>query len=403
MGSFVLGDQRKAVALSQALSSGSNFLISLIAVRVLHLGDFGAFSASLALVYLGLALTRSLVCEPLMALSSRPGVTAGNAVRATLCVSVATAVVLAAIGWSFPTHLGPLRILGLGYPLVALQDVLRHAAFADLRGDLAVLSDTVWAGAQSTAMIALAAAGRLDSVGSVVGCWLLGAAAGAVVGRRVCGVHFSAGSARQFFGCTRELSAWSLPQFAVGTAVSQSLPGLLTAVVGPAGVGLLRAAQLVTMPVGSALSALNAYLVPRFATEEHLLARASNAGLRAFAVSGAFAATLLVGGETLMSAVLDLHDVPLPILAAVAATLVVQATALPFGAAMRARGRGRDIFLGQLASTVIGLPLTLYLSRTYGATGAAGGILAQTILLAVVSSSLLWRSELRREASMITC
>ena len=135
----------------QAMSSLTNFLLSIFVARTLGAAQFGAFS--LAYVTYGLAInaSRGLSIEPLLIrfsgtapadLAARHRARTGTALLVGLvlgaCALGAGRIVGGTTGLAFVA-------LGLTLPGLMLQDSWRYAFFARGRGHHAFINDTVWA------------------------------------------------------------------------------------------------------------------------------------------------------------------------------------------------------------------------------------------------------------------
>jgi O-antigen/teichoic acid export membrane protein len=171
----------------QAVSSLTNFAVSIYVARTLGAAQFGAFS--LAYVTYGFALnaSRGLATDPLMVRFSGVGLWAwrravadctGTAAMVGLavgsCVLAAAALIGGTAGAAF-------LALGLTLPGLMLQDSWRYSFFALGRGGQAFLNDTVWAVTLLPALVLLRVTGHV-SVFWFVLAWGATAGAAAAVG-----------------------------------------------------------------------------------------------------------------------------------------------------------------------------------------------------------------------------
>jgi O-antigen/teichoic acid export membrane protein len=171
----------------QAVSSLTNFAVSIYVVRTLGATQFGAFS--LAYVTYGFALnaSRGLSTDPLMVRFSGTDVAAwrravaGCTGTAALVGLASGAVVLAAAALLSGTVGAAFLALGLTLPGLMLQDSWRYSFFALGRGGHAFLNDTIWALTLLPALVVLRVAGHA-SVFWFVLAWGAAAAVAAAVG-----------------------------------------------------------------------------------------------------------------------------------------------------------------------------------------------------------------------------
>jgi O-antigen/teichoic acid export membrane protein len=134
----------------QAVSSLSNVLVSLVVAHALSPASFGAFSLAFVTYALVLNASRGLSTDPLLVRFSgaadarwRQAVAAATA-TATL-VGTGCGVLGVAVGLLLPGQLGQAFLaLGVGLPLLMLEDSWRFAFFAVGRGLQALVLDLVW-------------------------------------------------------------------------------------------------------------------------------------------------------------------------------------------------------------------------------------------------------------------
>jgi O-antigen/teichoic acid export membrane protein len=171
----------------QAVSTLTNFSVSVYIARSLGAVEFGAFSVAYVTYAFALNASRGLATSPLVIRFSgtdhktwRPA--------ASSCVSTATIVGLVAgicaLGVT-PFLSGPIRpaifALGVTLPGLLLQDSWRFAFFALGRGDQAFLNDLVWGITLLPALVALGKTGHA-SVFWFVLAWGATGSVGAAIG-----------------------------------------------------------------------------------------------------------------------------------------------------------------------------------------------------------------------------
>jgi O-antigen/teichoic acid export membrane protein len=145
----------------QAVSSLTNFAISLYVARELGAVQYGAFSLAYVTYSFAINASRGLATDPFMVRFSGAELSVWRrAVRS--CTGTATSVGLVTGAGVLVTALllaGTARsaflALGLTLPGLMLQDSWRYAFFALGRGSQAFLNDCVWALAMAPALIAL--------------------------------------------------------------------------------------------------------------------------------------------------------------------------------------------------------------------------------------------------------
>lgn len=393
----------------QALSSGTNFLTSFVAARLLTKAEFGTVVVVLGVAVVGLTLQRALVGDTLLAYASgqpaderrrmeRDGLTAA------LGLGVVAGVVAIAAGLLPFALTDGMGWMGIWLPAVLVQDAYRYIFYCDRQPERALFADLAWLVVQVAALVAIALLG-LRTIPYVLGAWGLGAAAGAVVGMLVFRAHPLGGRPLRWLAETRHLSGWFGGQTILAQAHSQVIVFFVAGVLGKAAIGGLRAIQLLlVMPVQSLLLAAQSLIVPG-------LARLAAAGDRArveaqtrrlvalFAGAAFVVAALVVAFRRPFIALvfgrefLEFADLMLP----VAVATVFYAARAPFTAACRALQNARGTFVIQLLYTGITVPAACLGAVRFGVLGAAWGI---TLGSAVLLCSALWvyRSTISRMA-----
>ncbi|HXV94155.1 MAG TPA: hypothetical protein VD813_12705, partial [Pseudonocardia sp.] len=139
--------------ISQGLNTGTNFVLSLLVVRSSTAAEFGGFALALVVYVLAVGLVRSTGSHVLtIDLANDPerlahGAHDGCGYAAGIGAALGTAGILAATFVS-----GPLRpvllILGVAFPLLLVQEVVRGYFFAQARPAAAAADDAIWASVQ---------------------------------------------------------------------------------------------------------------------------------------------------------------------------------------------------------------------------------------------------------------
>jgi O-antigen/teichoic acid export membrane protein len=237
----------------QAVSSLTNFAVSLYVARELGAVQYGAFS--LAYVTYGFALnaSRGLATDPFMVRFSGAELPAWRrAVRS--CTGTAASVgVVAGIGVLITSLLltGTARLaflaLGLTLPGLMLQDSWRYAFFALGRGSQAFLNDCVWALVMAPALIGL----KLTHHGNVfwfVFAWGAAAWVAAAVGPLQAKVIPRLSDTWEWVSSHRDLGPRYLLENTSNSGAAQLRLYAVGGIVGLAAVGYVQAASTMMGP-----------------------------------------------------------------------------------------------------------------------------------------------------------
>lgn len=386
----------------QALSSSSNFLVTLWALATVPPRQFAAFSLCITTFLLITQLSRALVSVPVLVLySEQPGRKVPAASRAALGASVGfglAAAVAMAIGVTVSTALtgsigGTSAVLFLllaaALPVLQYQDTLRHVCIARHRPGAAAASDAAWVGLQVAAFLALAASDRLTAT-TLLAAW---AGAGAVAG-------LGAGAALDLAPRVWDAVGWlranavlcrrMVGEFVTNAGSYYIVCYGLAALAGAAQFGNLRAAQALFGPISVLLLGGAVLGVP-----ESVRARRNPSALRRFTVglSVALAAVALVSGSALYALLPVLGPRvfagaweaarPLvPLLTVFGAGIGASAGAL---AGLRAVGAGRWIFAAQGGRGALAVVSGLPAAAVFGGRGALGALAGAEWLFAATA------------------
>jgi O-antigen/teichoic acid export membrane protein len=393
-------------AFDQALSSGTNFITAFVAARILGPTQFGLVAIAMSAAFLSITVHRALVGEPaLVYLSTLPRLTGRRAERDALAAAVGIGILAGAlcmiIGATRVGLVGDLLRIGPWLPFVILQDGVRYVAFARRRPDLAVVSDGTWAISQTVTLLALIMFDLQRSAGFLIATWGLGGAIGAGVGLWLLGLTPRFGRAPRWLRTSWGLARWLLPQTALSQGIAQLSTMIIGALLGSHAVGGFRAVQTLVMPIGAAITAAIALLVPKMTIvldsrgprAQYRLARmlaieASILAVLPAAIMIAFSAaiTRVVYGDDYVK----FHSLLLPFVL----SSLLQIAGVPAGAGQRSLRDGRRIFLSQVMMSGVGLPAMLLLTSTIGLPGAAWSVFLQTAVMSTVAW-VLYRSRIK--------
>ena len=226
----------------QAVSSISNFVAVAITANVATPGQFGQFSLGYAGLLLFLGAQRALIGETMLVKYSAAGSLKAPVRRGVLGASVLVAAATV-----------PLLLAGA---VVAAQSA--RLIWFVIAASLPF--DAVWAVLSITSMVAVAA--TTGAVWAVVLCWGGGAAAALVLGLLLGRVLPSLRDGRRWLGVNRNPGLRYLGEFSALNASNFVVLYLLALPLGAAGVGALRAAQLLFSPLNTAFSAIKMAVIP---------------------------------------------------------------------------------------------------------------------------------------------
>ncbi len=171
----------------QAVSSLTNFAVSIYVVRTLGAVQFGAFSLAYVTYVFALTASRGLATDPLLVRFSATDLATWRRAVAN-CTGTATAVglatgacVLVAAAVLHGAARGAFLALGLTLPGLLLQDSWRYSFFALGRGVRAFLNDMVWVLTLLPALVLVRVTGH-DNVFWFILAWGVTAAVAAAVG-----------------------------------------------------------------------------------------------------------------------------------------------------------------------------------------------------------------------------
>lgn len=238
----------------QALSSLTNFALSILVARDFSTADLGLFGLVFTSYLVALNVARPSSIEPLLIRFSRVDHDAWAAATAattglslligllggTICLAV-WAIAGGTLGASF-------LALGVMMPGLLVQDAWRFAFFAAGKGRSAALNDCAWA-VVLLPMLAIVLWVSAPTIPLLVGAWGLAATAAAVLGVKQSGVWPDPRLARAWLHEHRDLNRPLTVDMMVSLTGSQLTTFSIAALGGLAVAGTLRAAQLLLGPL----------------------------------------------------------------------------------------------------------------------------------------------------------
>jgi O-antigen/teichoic acid export membrane protein len=289
----------------QAVSSLTNFAVSLYVARELGAVQYGAFSLAYVTYSFALNASRGLATDPFMVRFSAAELSVWRrAVRS--CTGTATSVGLVTGAGVLVTAMllaGTARsaflALGLTLPGLLLQDSWRYAFFAAGRGSQAFLNDCVWALAMAPALIGL----KLTHHGNVfwfVFAWGAAAWVAAAVGPLQARVMPRLSDSWEWVSRHRDLGPRYLAENTSNSGAAQLRIYAVGGIVGLAAVGYVQAASTLMGPFLVIFMGISLVTVPEAAR----VLRRSPRHLRLYclAVSAGLSLAGLVWGIVLLVA-----------------------------------------------------------------------------------------------------
>jgi O-antigen/teichoic acid export membrane protein len=400
----------------QAFSSATNFGLTLLAGRALGPGGLGVVVIGLSGYLLALGLQRALLTTPLVsssaALSSEDrSLAIRGGLTMELLGALGATLILLLLGLLFPGDAGRGFLIIAPWLLPALvQDFWRTVLFQERRARAAAVNDASWA----TVMLLTAPLAWMSGTDwAIVGCWGLGALAGALLG----------------FAQTRSrptpprpaISWWRARLWPFGrwlgvegmiyAVTSTATVFLLNGLLGAKALGGLRAAQTLFAPLSLILPAISLPGLPAITRALAVSPRAALglatrlsvivAALAAFYV----AAMVLLGGRLIPYVFGASFDAFTNLAVPIGAWQFVGALAAGFGLFLTAQQRGRDLLAILVAGSATSITFVTLLAWTSGVIGAAWGFAigagtatALTVALALRSYGLSVGDEGQRPA-----
>ena len=287
----------------QGVNSLSNFALVAFAAGASAADEFGRFSVAYAFLVFFLGGARAFVGETALVHESashgRDGGLRREIVGASIPPALAGALVLAVIALFLPADARWVWLtLAVGTFFAVVQDAYRYVALAEGKTALALVLDVVWTVPAVVAMGVLSAA-RAGAPWVVVA-WTAGAALSIVCAAVALRALPSVPAGWRWVRSHASSSFRYLAEFASLNGSTLAVWVLLTPIVGAAGVGALRGAQLLFSPLNTIFTALRIAMIPE-------LLRATGTS-RYTARLVELAGILIVGGAVWSTVILLLGD-----------------------------------------------------------------------------------------------
>ncbi len=270
----------------QALSSLTNFALTVLVARSVTESEFGAFAIAVLVYLTVLGIVRGLLAEPLaVRFSAAPPAARNQASAAATGASVWAGALVGAGLLVVATFFGGttrsvLLALGISMPGLALQDAWRFVFVTEGRPARAAANDLVWALAQFGAVGALLAFTDAGA-GAFVLAWGLAANVAALVGCAQAGMLPALGAGPRWARRHLDLGGPFALDFTAQVGGSYVSLFVVTAIAGLDAVAGLRGAQVLLGPVNVLYLGARLIAVPEGA---RLAARGGRAVVRLSAV-----------------------------------------------------------------------------------------------------------------------
>ena len=256
--------------LDQALSSGTNFVLTLFVVRSVSPSDFGAFSVAFVVYVLAIGIARSFNAEPLVIshggtagqVQARAGQAMGGAVALGAPFGVGCLVAAAVVRGSLG---GALLMLGCCLPLLLVQDTGRVLLFAVDRARGAAMNDGVWAIVQMIVLLCLLVRTSEPDLWQLMSAWLVSGSVAGLLALFQLRVRPHLGSFSSWLRSRRRLGVPLLGAYLLNIAPPYLLFALAPLVAGLGELGLARAAWVPFGPMGVVLQGTALVLLPAIA------------------------------------------------------------------------------------------------------------------------------------------
>jgi O-antigen/teichoic acid export membrane protein len=383
----------------QAVSSLTNFAVSIFVVHGLGARQFGAFS--LAYVTYGLALnaSRGLSTDPLMVRFS--GVQVGpwriavrNCTGTALVVGIVTGLIAVAAGIVLRGTTGSAFLaLGLTLPGLMLQDSWRFSFFALGRGVHAFVNDTIWAVTLLPALVVLGHTGHANVFWFTLA-WGVTASIGAVAGIFQARVIPQLLGARDWLKNQSDLGVRYLLEGTVGSLVTQVRGFGTGLILGLSALGYLQASITLYGPMTILFLGMGLVTIPEAArvlrrSPKHLplFCVLVSAGLSIGGVL--WGAALLVAIPRGLGHVMLGHSVWRPVYPLIVPMMLWylgQGVGSGAGTGLHGLGAAKRSLRVTIITSAITAGLTLGGSCADGVQGTAYGMVAG----AWITSALLW-------------
>ena len=383
----------------QCVASVSNFAVGIVVARICGAAGLGAFALAYTCWILLTTIHRSLITDPMAILGDMRQDERDEFLRrgfaAEVVLGVMAACIFAAVGSAFLV-IGQ-ETFGVGMLSVApwivlldLQDYWRWIGFMQGKPRKSLNNDLLFNAVQALAFGAVFLWGQ-HSVFAVVSAWGLGAAVATLYGLRQFSVRPSLRGGAEFLWSRLPTSRWLAGERAASWGANQLYLILAGAMLGPAALGGLKAAQgLVSGPAFVVINAGGSFGLPEASRQLAERGWTGMARVSRFVTGAGVLAAAACGAAVLVAAPFLLRLLYGPSFAVYAPSARVFAVAMIIGAfgvgpvlTLTTTRRMRPLFLVQLGRVAISVGSVAVLCNIGGVTGAAIAYFLTTALTLV--------------------
>ena len=384
--SSVASSRRGAATLAdQAFSSLQNYLILILALRSLDLGQLGEFSIAYTVMFFVLGVVRAFVFEPFtIRFTTASQEVRHKAGRDATGASLTAGVILGLVclACAFVALSGPARTLlimfGVALPIMLLQDAWRMFLFSSGRPWSAAINDASCLFATVPLVVAAEILTKVNPA-LLIGIWAAGTAVGALLGLTQTHVRPLPSGCGRWYRQTKDLS-FNL----AGASIAIPGPALIAYtmmawVVSVAAVGQLGASIAIMAPVTTFVTATTLFLLPEAARWHHdggrkLIKSSATVSVGLFVVVLAAAEIISVLPGTLTHLLVGPNwHIAIRLLLPVAIWIAASAARQAPGSALRAIGQGRKVLYLSIVTGIGIMAAALGGGAIGGARGAAWG------------------------------
>jgi hypothetical protein len=251
----------------QAVSSAGNFAVALFAAHQLTPAQFGALGIALMIYSLSVGVCRGFVSEPLVVIyAARPvddwrqpaRQALGAAIGFGVCVSLPMLIMMSL----FPSATrSAIAAVAATIPLLLAQDTLRYIFTAQRRPAAAVVNDVVWTGLEVIVMVVIVRFQPTSAGPYVLGWGATGGLAAAVglLQARLLPDFMNVGG---WWRSTRSLGLRFAAEFCTESGSGNLALLIVAAIAGLAGIGAIRAGQLLLGPLNVLFAGISLVALP---------------------------------------------------------------------------------------------------------------------------------------------
>jgi O-antigen/teichoic acid export membrane protein len=380
----------------QAVSSLTNFAVSLYIARTLGAVQFGAFSLAYVTYSFVLNASRGLATDPLTVRFSGVDTPAWKRAVSASTGTATSVGLIASVGMLTAgllltgTAASAFIAMGLTMPGLMLQDSWRYAFFAHGKGHQAFLNDLIWAIALAPALIALKITGH-QTIFWFVLAWGASATIAAIIGPLQARIIPRITHARRWITTHKDLAIRYMVEESFNSFSGQVRAYGLAIFATLAAVGAVQAASTLMGPLFVIMGGISLVTVPEAArvlrhSPRHLrlfcVLLAIGLSIGACAWGGILYAALPRGlGQWLLHSIWrPTYPLVLPLTAAVIGACVTAGAI----AGLRALGSSRRSLRAEVITSALYIVFTLAGAAEWGAIGAVGGGAVATLIGAAI-------------------